>query len=285
MNLSIPKIDARISDYTETVVRSFFERHQEEKILLVQRTSHLTKYYIFTQYLIDIGALDECHNAERTILANSISDFFGVKALVEAASLGGALTLVRNLLERLINLRYIHKKFPEYADTFYYHAEFEQYLMYERDRANGEVIIDEPLITRITQRYHEIKHLYEKKRSWYQVPLARDLNYQKINGKTRKVTVGDLARYTELSFEYERIYSLLSKVSHGQAVTKNMVIADGNFTSTPVYDSPHISVTCGFALEYFSKTVQSILERIGRNDFNDYSKWLVHEAMIKEYLK
>jgi len=272
-------IEEEFSSYLE-VIEGQFDKLLVNKSEEYDQSLYLLKtYYMYLSFIADQPLLDKRHATDKILFAKTSTDIFGIYNCLKNGSIVQALIIFRGLVETNVTTKFIHRDYNYRSQLYYDHKYMEKYQQIKKNLS----IVPKEEIEFTKKKYHELKDKYKYNSFWY-TKLLIDIikNDGKLSNKHKNPTIRAMADSAGMLEEYDRMYPLLSKATHGSSLLEHLFIQGNRLTTSPNFDMSLFNSIVGLSIQNGHNVLKTILEHDKTIDprYVDYSDQLLYYALF-----
>ncbi|UXJ68189.1 DUF5677 domain-containing protein [Lysinibacillus fusiformis] len=258
MTFELSKIEKEFNSYLEQLEEQF-------EILLINKAAEndqplylLKTYYMYMCFIADKPLLNQRHPTDKILFAKTSTDLFGIYNCLKSGCIYQALVIFRGLLETNVTTKFIYQEYEYRSHLYYDHKYMEKYQQYKKKPEN----VRQSEIEMIKKKYNEIKNKYNYNSFWYTKLLKEIIQKDaKLNHKHKgRPTIRAMADVAGILDEYDSMYSMMSKATHGSALLEHLFIQDNRLTTAPYFDESWFNNILGLSIQNGHNVLKTILE-------------------------
>lgn len=272
-------IEEEFSSYLEYLEGQFDELLVNKSAKYDQPLYLLKSYYMYLCFIADKSFLNKRPTTDKILFAKTSTDIFGIYNCLKSGCVHQALVIFRGLIETNVNTKFIYQDYNYRTKLYYDHKYMEKYQQFKKNPSS----VPKEEIEFTKKKYYELKYKYKYNSFWY-TKLLIDIikNDGKLNNKHKNPTIRAMADSAGMLEEYDRMYSLLSKATHGSSLLEHLFIQGNRLTTSPNFDMRLFNSIVGLSIQNGHNVLNTILKHDKSIDprYADYSDQLLYFALF-----
>lgn len=281
MTIEFSNIEIEFSRYLENLEGKFDDFLLKKATEYEQPLYLLKTYYMYMCFIADKPLLSSRHSTDKILFSKTATDIFGIYNCLKSGCVYQALVIFRSLIETNVTTTFIYQDYEYRSQLYYDHSYMEKYQQYKKNPQSirqSEIII-------LKKKFDEIKYKYSNNSFWYTKLLKEIIKKDThIARKHKRPTIRAMADVAGMLEEYDNMYSIISKATHGSSVLEHLFIQENRLTTSPYFEESWFNNILGLSIQNGHNVLRTVLEHDNSIDhmYVDYSNTLLYYALFQD---